>query len=243
MKNKTYIYSLIDPTTKQIRYIGKADNPTDRLYKHLADKRVNHRTCWIKSLKKKGLKPIVEILAIVDKKQWQNWERFFIKYYKGRGFKLVNGTLGGDGVVATDEVRKKISNKLSRKQVLQYSLEGELVKVYRNCVNAGKDNEILTNCIQGVCVGKNQSAGGFMWQYHIKGDEMLKTIKPYKRIMGCRKPTRVKQLDTDKNLVAVFNSINEASRKTGTDRSSIQLCLRGETKQANGFLWAKCLHI
>jgi len=243
MKNKTYIYSLIDPTTKQIRYIGKADNPTDRMYKHLADKRVNYRTCWLKSLKKKGLKPRIEILAVVDKKQWQKWEVFFIKYYKDKGFKLVNGTSGGDGVVATDEVRKKISDKLSKKQVVQYSLGGKLIGVYKNCVEAGRNNKSLISCIQGVCVGKNQSAGGFMWKYHIKGDEILKIIKPYKRITGGRKSVKVKQLDANKNLITIFDSINEASRKTGTDRSSIQLCLKKRIKKANGFLWAKCLSI
>ena len=94
MKNKTYIYALKDPITKKIRYIGKANNPVDRLYKHLADKKTNHRTCWIKSLKSRNLKPVLEILAIVDRIDWVFWEKHYISLYDN----LVNGTLGGDGL-------------------------------------------------------------------------------------------------------------------------------------------------
>jgi predicted GIY-YIG superfamily endonuclease len=36
--DKTYIYGLADPTTKEIRYVGKADDPQARLSQHLQEK-------------------------------------------------------------------------------------------------------------------------------------------------------------------------------------------------------------
>jgi len=181
MKNRTYIYGLKDPITKKIRYIGKANNPIDRLYKHMADKRINHRTCWLKSLKKNNLIPIIEIIAIVKRSEWTKWEIFFIDYYTKNGFNLVNGTKGGDGVVATDIVREKISKAMSKKQVLKYTLEGNLVAVYRNCVKAGLAANVSRAIIGKVCNGKGKSGGGFMWRFHNIGEEIEKNIKPYKR--------------------------------------------------------------
>lgn len=34
MTNTTFIYGLLDPRTKELRYIGKADDPNTRLAKH-----------------------------------------------------------------------------------------------------------------------------------------------------------------------------------------------------------------
>ena len=65
---KTYIYGLIDPRNKQLRYVGKANNLKKRLSKHVHDKSINHKTCWIKSLSALNLRPeIIELGEIVKK--------------------------------------------------------------------------------------------------------------------------------------------------------------------------------
>lgn len=92
-----FIYGLRCPLTGLIRYVGKCDDPKTRLPGHLKDPKKNHRTNWIKSLTKQGLKPALEIIAEVPWGAWQFWERSYIRLYRCIGFDLVNATDGGDG--------------------------------------------------------------------------------------------------------------------------------------------------
>lgn len=96
----TFIYILIDPRNNHVRYIGKTDNPRKRFNDHLNDGYSNyntHKVNWIKSLYKLGLKPIFEILDEVKETEWEFWEMHYISLYKSWGYKLTNGTFGGDG--------------------------------------------------------------------------------------------------------------------------------------------------
>ena len=97
---KTYIYVLICPITKQVRYVGKTNNPDERYRNHLnkAHNKGTHKRNWINSLKMKDLKPVFEIIDEVDVKDWKEKEKYYIKYYSDNGFDLVNYTNGGDGL-------------------------------------------------------------------------------------------------------------------------------------------------
>ena len=48
---------------------------------------------------------------------------------------------------------------------------------------------------------------------------------------------KVKQFDLENNLIAVFETTQEASLKTGTNQGSIVGCCRNKRKTANGFKW------
>lgn len=67
-KNNWKIYSLIDPRTGVVRYIGKTDNTKRRLRVHLAEAKHsnghNHRLNWIRSLLSENLVPILIILEV-----------------------------------------------------------------------------------------------------------------------------------------------------------------------------------
>jgi excinuclease UvrABC nuclease subunit len=47
-----YIYGLQDPETKEVRYIGKANNPKVRYRQHIKGGRLNnqHKRGWINAL-------------------------------------------------------------------------------------------------------------------------------------------------------------------------------------------------
>lgn len=51
--DKVYIYSLEDPETGEIRYVGKANNIKSRFYGHLNEKggKNTHKKNWINFLK------------------------------------------------------------------------------------------------------------------------------------------------------------------------------------------------
>lgn len=107
----TFIYTLSDPRTGQIRYVGKSDKPQTRFRSHINEQRLNcHRTKWIKSLLRCGLEPKMEILDEVPLAQWQFWEREYIRVFKMLGINLVNNTIGGEGMTdPPPEVREKIA--------------------------------------------------------------------------------------------------------------------------------------
>jgi len=107
-----YIYGLIDPESGELRYIGKSIDPKSRLANHMREVSNCHRSHWIQSLKAKGMKPdivIIESIRVMWPRQVE--EKYWIKYFRDRGFNLVNNTDGGDGVPGLpEETRKKISS-------------------------------------------------------------------------------------------------------------------------------------
>ena len=116
------IYFLIDPITKEVRYVGKTTKILQkRLFNgHLKDKTKTHKTNWLNSLKKQGLIPEIKLVKVCKNEELCNFsEKFYIKLF-GRADKnmgiLVNSTDGGEGTpgkVLTDETKNKIgsSNK------------------------------------------------------------------------------------------------------------------------------------
>ncbi len=120
MIDNTNIYVLIDPRTNEVRYIGKADNPLDRLKHHLTPKQLRKKTAknsWLKNLLAHSAKPILQILEIVPMRNWEERERYWIAYYQKLGFRLTNGTEGGDGGAPSEEARRKISITLKGRKL------------------------------------------------------------------------------------------------------------------------------
>lgn len=94
-----FIYALIDPDTQDIRYVGKSIRPRDRLTNHLNEKSPCHRTHWLQSLRRRGLRPILRLLDVLPLSgNWQAAERDWIARAR-EAWPLVNSTDGGDGVV------------------------------------------------------------------------------------------------------------------------------------------------
>ena len=98
MSEIVYIYVLIDPFIKQVRYVGKTINPKSRLFGHYSTKDKTYRSNWIASLRKRRERPIMEIVEETDEEHWEEREKYWIKYYRELGCKLVNATEGGEGV-------------------------------------------------------------------------------------------------------------------------------------------------
>lgn len=110
-----FIYALNDPIRQHLgktRYIGKSEDPYARYDHHLiaCRKEKNHKSNWIRSLLMAGQAPVLEILDEVPEMEWQVWEREWIRLYRALGFRLTNGTDGGEGLFnPSAETRAKIS--------------------------------------------------------------------------------------------------------------------------------------
>jgi hypothetical protein len=89
--SKQFIYSLTDPITKNVRYVGQTGNPQRRYAGHLYNKRgLSKRVEWIESLKKIKLKPemiILEELSEIHKTKER--ERRWIFHFAQQGCLLL----------------------------------------------------------------------------------------------------------------------------------------------------------
>lgn len=99
------IYSLIDPLTLEVRYIGKAIDSQKRLRSHLNCKRNYPVYNWIKKLRSQSLIPLLEVIEITDEDNWTEAEIRLIQKYKNNGCHLLNVALGGDEPYCDKETR------------------------------------------------------------------------------------------------------------------------------------------
>lgn len=122
---KQYIYYLVDPTTREIRYVGYTKNIMHRYRGHLRGscdiRKVDwdsHKCCWIRSLIGQNLKPMFVIVCIVQThEEAQRIEIALIASLRQRNVQLTNGTIGGDGGSQGQEARIKMRlAKLGKKR-------------------------------------------------------------------------------------------------------------------------------
>lgn len=117
-----FIYALVCPSTKAIRYIGKTKNLKSRLSAHIAKAEGfhtnNHCANWIRSILDVGLNPeMLVICGVPDDGDWQQVESRVIAQYRSMGHDLTNLTSGGDGFhdMPSEIVAKRV---VSRRKTL-----------------------------------------------------------------------------------------------------------------------------
>jgi hypothetical protein len=116
--SKVFIYSLENPITKEVRYIGKTVQKLEkRLTAHIYESkhRNNHKCNWINKLNKNNNRPIIKLLDTVSEEDWEFWEMYWIEQFKSWGFNLVNHTSGGEGYTHSEETKEKIRQANSGK--------------------------------------------------------------------------------------------------------------------------------
>lgn len=104
-----FIYTLADPITGEIRYVGKAIDMAHRYKGHLKDTSDTHKARWVMQLTARGLKPIMEALEVLvdpTEEEWKEAEQFWIESLKFMGFRLTNLIGGGLGVGRHSEESK-----------------------------------------------------------------------------------------------------------------------------------------
>lgn len=145
-ENKVFIYSLSNPETDEIRYVGKTKLfLAKRLSQHIANiKKLGNYKCksWIKSLQKRGLQPKIELIEEVSAETWEAEEIFYISYFKYLGFKLTNHSEGG--LKITPNYSSKVRDSEAYKKKMQeiylnrdigyklYDVKGVFLKYFKN---------------------------------------------------------------------------------------------------------------
>ena len=176
------IYTLKDPITEQIRYVGKTKySLNDRLAKHLITYEKNHRANWIRNLLKRNLKPIIELLDEVEEENWQFWEKYWICQLKCWGLQLLNATEGGESGIISPQCRKACIRKntglkqskesilkriqYTSKPVLQHDKDNNLINEFSSASEAARKTNSQLSHITECCNNKRKSHNNFIWKY------------------------------------------------------------------------------
>jgi group I intron endonuclease len=100
------IYGLLDPDTKEVRYIGKTGRELKHRHReHVTDLKDNsHKVKWIKKLKTSNKLPIIELIEECNELNWSEREKYWITQFTN----LTNSTDGGEDGKHTKETIDKL---------------------------------------------------------------------------------------------------------------------------------------
>jgi group I intron endonuclease len=244
---KIFIYELIDPITFETRYIGKTFSIEKRYKGHLRDKAFTYKVNWIRSLLKQGLEPIINIIDEVEENEANFWEIFYISLFKSWGFRLTNGTKGGEnlpnnnGRVRTKETREKIrkirlGTKLSEetKEKISKGNKGikkgpmsEEHKLKDSIAHKGKKASEETK-LKMSKAGKEKTFS----EEHKKNISINKTGKP-----NCKVRRPILQFDLEGNFIKEWDCAYTASKELRIDNGAICCCCKNKLKQHKGFIF------
>lgn len=223
------LYCLVDPSAEgEIRYIGiTSENLSKRLGKHVYEAKTggkNYRCNWIRSLLKENIKPEIHLLDSLP--SWEDAcksEIQTIKELREIGYRLVNGTDGGEGSVGfkhTEESKAKLSAAMKGKQTRLGKQHSDETKTKISAAHTGRKHTAEAR--------QNMSAAG-------KGRKFSEDHR--KKISAAHKdklsPWLFKPI-IDQNG-AIYPSLKEAARILGLHKSNISEVLRGIRKHAGGF--------
>lgn len=88
-----YVYTLADPRTDEIRYVGLTVSPELRLRQHIHNEVGTNasKRHWVEEILKAGFEPRMEIIEIVESKEMSTErEKFWIQYHFDKGASLLN---------------------------------------------------------------------------------------------------------------------------------------------------------
>lgn len=231
---KTHFYYLIDPDTKEIRYIGQSKHPKNRLKAHINNAKSGkdkntRKNNWINKLLAANKLPEMLIFEefcgdpiAAHKREW-----FHIQKHFNDGHNLTNGNDGGVPYILPDDKVKK---------VYQYDRTTLMfIKEYRNAFDASIETGIHDSGISGSAKSidkhKVRFAGNFLWSFDYY------TLFPKERLLFSIRHNRKKVKAT--NLITkdecIFVSAREASRQLKLSYRNISQVCKGEKKTHKGF--------
>lgn len=234
------VYGLKSNADNIIRYIGVTNDIKCRMSNHLRDvKRTKvdtHKKKWINRCLTDGEIILFEILEdnLSQDKALKN-EIYFIKLFKSYGAKLVNGTLGGDGVrptaetmakiaknrkpiVYTDELRKYMS-EIRKGKPLSESHRKSISDAHKKSGFRPKTSPEISAKIAAALTGKVGVRKGCKINYIPKG-------------------VPVHQYDINGNFIKSFTHITIAAKEVGALSSSIIACAKNLIKTSKGYKWS-----
>jgi hypothetical protein len=143
----------------------------------------------------------------------------------GFGKKKIWDSLKENNISKPKDVWKKQLSTKPKKIVLQYDLDGNLIKEWSSLSEIDLNISNIANCCRGIV----KSAGGYIWRYK---DEFIE-INLNKLNDKVRS---VKQYDLSGNFIKEYSSIRETI-EYGFNDGCVQSCCVGKSKSHGGYIW------
>jgi group I intron endonuclease len=218
----TYIYTLSDPNTNIVKYVGKTINPKIRFRTYIKQakkgKRNNLVINWVKSLLKNNMEPKMEIIDEIDG-PWEWLEQYWISQMKAWGFKLKNMTDGGDSNPMDNlQNRVKVSNHMKN-----------LIKSSEWCENISKSKK-------GVPVHSDEQKDKYSKMNSGEGNPMFNKKHTNESLKKMKLP--VLQYSLEGEFIKEWESAADVERETDMLARSINRCAKGDRATAYGYLWS-----
>ena len=253
----TNIYILVDPRNDLVRYVGKANNISQRYraHKNKARKEQQHKRNWVALLKREGLKPAIEVIDVIQIGEWKFWEKYWISQFRVWGFDLLNYTVGGDGLTFGNSTSFKKGN--GTKKVIGFNKE--LVKVYefKSTSDATKIFNVNKGSISACCgeKGNAKTIKGIAWFYEdnirnltkLELDEKInrrftKIYPPnsgqFKKGTPSLHKQKIGMYSLDDKLLKIFDCVGDAAKYVRVTNSAIQFaCLKSKKHICKQFKW------
>lgn len=225
------IYQLLDPNTREIRYIGvTCQSLTARLTAHITrahKERKTHNHCWIISLGES--KPIIEELKRANtQEEASQMEIDTIKEYFDNGYRLTNHLAGG--YVCPTGPREQITLRM---KVDMYSREGVLLNTFDSMVDAERQTGVPNGKISGCCKGKKgrQIAGGYVWRYKGESFDKYPTTPQWFT-------KKIKQYSLDGELLKIWDTFTDIiTHYNWSLGGSISVCCKKKHRTYKGYKW------
>lgn len=223
------IYTLSDPRTNEIRYVGQTNATLrKRLQRHLRFRDNTERTKWLKSLSENGLTPNIDFVAEATLENWKEEERFYIAYFRFLGFSLTNMTDGGDGnygIIPSEETRQKKREALKGYRPEQWHIDR---------MNAPKNERGYTHNEAGRKKMSETRTGR-------KVKDTSRMIDAARR-RAADQGKKVVQYNENMEQVKIYESVKSASREMNCSDFAISyacdgLKKNGKPKNVKGFHW------
>ena len=116
-----------------------------------------------------------------------------------------------------------------QKTVYQYDiLTGVLINKYSNLTDASATVGLNKQDLSIVCLSVNKASKGFYWTYDCVGEFIP---------LNDRRKKKVYQYNVQGEFINEFESVSEASKQTGFNKSCIAKVCRGERKSSGGYFW------
>jgi hypothetical protein len=199
---------------------------------------LSHKDCWIINAINNNHSILIEELDVVKFSEFSFWEKYYISLFKMFGFKLTNGTDGGQGVWprrVSDKEREAIRSRRLR-PVIEYDKNGNIINKYESLIEASEVNNINYSRLHHSARGNVKLCNGRMFRFEnppIDQNEIDRCFYPKNKEK--RKP--VIQFDLSGNFIAEYKSASHTPFNSPTQKSAISKACRGESKTKYGFIW------
>lgn len=183
------IYALMDPTSGELRYIGKADCSDKRLKGHLRDARRRNTPvyAWIRKLLACGKTPE---MVVIDEacSDWKARERELIARARLSGYRLLNLADGGDEPHCPKGVRSSNAKRLNAAGLNKAAVEGDELNGFWDMMRqAGQSIRYFKSVGRLEMVAKLQAAVS-----RFNGMTREQRVEAGKRWADCRSQSRAK---------------------------------------------------